>query len=307
MEDSTIKTLAFFEIFKRPLRIEEIWHYLYGTGGSRAGFEEAVNRLIGKKIVIESNGCFALTGEIMKRDQLKNLRKIQSDINDGFRKKVKKYHFIFRLCPFIKMVAVCNSPAFGAGDKNSDIDLFIVTKEGRIFTARTMVTLLTHLFGVRRHGNKVAGRFCLSFFINDKKLNLSGIKNKKDVYLDFWTASLKPVFGMDTYHDFCKENIWVKDFFTNWEPEKSLYTGINKGDRQYAVSRLIEKILQSRLGNLLESYLRHIHQKRHHAKLSKLGDNASVVVNDSMLKYHNWDRRKEFQEKWEKRISGFCK
>lgn len=112
---------------------------------------------------------------------------------------------------------------------------------------------------------------------------------------------------MDTYHNFCKENIWVKDFFTNWEPEKSLYAGINKGDRQYAVSRLIEKILQSRLGNLLESYLRHIHQKRHHAKLSKLGDNASVVVNDSMLKYHNWDRRKEFQEKWKKRISGFCK
>ena len=305
MEDSTIKTLAFFEIFKRPLRIEEIWHYLYGPGGSRAGFDEVVNRLIGKKIVIESNGCFALTGEIMKRDQLESLRTVQNDLNDGFRRKVKRYRFIFKLCPFVRMVAVCNSPALGAGDKKSDIDLFIVTKGGRIFTARTIVTLLTHLFGVRRHGNKVAGRFCLSFFISDKKLGISGIKNEEDVYLDFWTASLKPVFGMEAYNDFCKENSWVKDFFTNWKPEKTLYAGNKGGDRQYPVSRLIEKILQSHLGNWIEAYLRHIHQKRHYAKLPKLGNSASVVVNDSMLKYHNWDRRKEFQEKWEKRISGF--
>jgi predicted nucleotidyltransferase len=57
---------------------------------------------------------------------------------------------LFFLFPQIHMVALCNSRAMGEADENSDIDLFIITKKGNLWTARFLVTALTSLLGVRR-------------------------------------------------------------------------------------------------------------------------------------------------------------
>jgi predicted nucleotidyltransferase len=48
------------------------------------------------------------------------------------------------------MIALCNSRAMGKADKNSDIDLFVITKKENLWTARFIVTAITAILGVRR-------------------------------------------------------------------------------------------------------------------------------------------------------------
>jgi predicted nucleotidyltransferase len=57
---------------------------------------------------------------------------------------------LFQFFPQIQMVALCNSRAMGEADENSDIDLFIITKKGNLWTARFLVTFVTSFLGVRR-------------------------------------------------------------------------------------------------------------------------------------------------------------
>ena len=66
--------------------------------------------------------------------------------------------------PGLRMVAICNSLSMYASDADSDIDLFVVTEKNRLWFVRILMTIVFQILGVRRHGNHVAKRFCLSFF-----------------------------------------------------------------------------------------------------------------------------------------------
>ena len=85
-------------------------------------------------------------------------------------------------------MALCNSRAMGEADENSDIDLFIITKKGNLWTARCIVTVLSSLMGIRRrntHGlqkwgpdyiKRTKDKFCLSFFITEEHLDFDDIR-----------------------------------------------------------------------------------------------------------------------------------
>ena len=208
-------------------------------------------------------------------------------------KKVKRFTPLLKVVPFIRMVAVCNTLAFKCPEKDSDIDLFVIVKDGRIFTARTISTLLFHLLGIRRHSNKIAKRFCLSFYLSDRDMNLGDMMLKPyDVYMYYWMRTLKPVFGHEKYGQFCKSN--------NLE-------GIIKKDKWSflrIIGRIQEMILGGHVGEYLEKRLKKIHLKRHEKTKKSLTEEASVVVNSRMLKYHNKDKRKYINEEFMRRYNN---
>ena len=101
------------------------------------------------------------------------------------------------------MVAVCNSLSMYAADNESDIDLFIVTDSDSIWLVRALVTGIFQLLGVRRHGTYTVGRFCLSFFVTTQGMDLAKIAIERDIYLQVWGRSLKPIYSRGkTYEEF---------------------------------------------------------------------------------------------------------
>jgi hypothetical protein len=105
-------------------------------------------------------------------------------------KYIKKLAWI----PGLRMVAVVNSLSMYATDKDSDIDLFIVTSRGTLFFVRVMVTLTFWMHSVWRHGEDVAGNFCLSFFITEDAMDIHKVSIDDDIYLYFWCYYMKPIF-----------------------------------------------------------------------------------------------------------------
>ena len=64
---------------------------------------------------------------------------------------------IFRHIPFVEFVLVAGSMAMDTANDNSDVDIIVGARFGRIFTARLATALTLGLFGWRRkkpHGHK---------------------------------------------------------------------------------------------------------------------------------------------------------
>jgi predicted nucleotidyltransferase len=123
--------------------------------------------------------------------------------------------------PGIRLIALCNSRAMGKHSENSDIDLFIITRSGQLWTARFFVTLISSILGVRRqntHGltkwgpeyiKKTKDKFCLSFFITEDAMNLDAIRlQPDDPYLDRWIVTLIPLID--------KKNTLSNSSVTHW-------------------------------------------------------------------------------------------
>ncbi len=87
-----------------------------------------------------------------------------------------------------------NSVATGTATNKSDIDLLVVTEYRKVMQARFFLVLVAQLFGIRVHGNKVAGRFCLSFIVDSEHAELQQIMFSHDPLLTELLSTKKLVF-----------------------------------------------------------------------------------------------------------------
>jgi hypothetical protein len=213
-----------------------------------------------------------------------------------YQEKAKSYLPFLRYLPGIRGVALCNSIALGTAKKNSDIDIFIVSAKHKIWTARIFATLFFQILGVRRHGKKKAGRFCLSFFVSEDALSFQNIAlQPKDPYLAFWSASLLPVFGKKIFKTiaeknkkFIKRNAGIIPRF-----EKELPT-LQSGDSLFRTC--LEFIFRQWFEKIIKKTL----LKRTIQKKSMLPDSSGIIISENILKFHNRDKRKEFVPRKEK-------
>lgn len=208
--------------------------------------------------------------------------------------KVNKYIKYLKWIPSLRMVGVCNNLAFGDIDEKSDIDLFVIAKKGRLFTVRFLVTAILHVLGVRRYGNRVAGRFCLSFFVDDSNLDLKSIAIENDVYLAYWAKTMKPVIDDGASGEFLAANSWIKDYFedgTKFDVDKS-YLVAEKKPRSGEKS-----------SSFFEDYFKKRQLKSARRKYEDLEDKSGTIIGDHMLKFHDLDRRKEYGKVWGEKYS----
>lgn len=293
LEDSVYATLCFFDVFDHPLTLNEVNVYLLGK---TASVSETGLALMAHERIDYSKGYFFLEG----RKKLVERRLLRKDLNKWLWERATKYVPLLKAIPYIKMVGVCNNLALGTADKDSDIDLFIITKKNRIFTGRILSGLLYEILKIRRNNKVVAGQFCMSFYLNEAHLDLSKMQSGNDfgadIYLMYWILTLKPFFGIKTYNAFVTENLWIKKYFPNWNG----YLMENKRgfDFAHVGSKAQEIALNNFFGDFLESKLKKWHLERLNSRKESLSQRADVVVNDYLLKFHNVDRRAEFNARF---------
>jgi hypothetical protein len=216
--------------------------------------------------------------------------------------KSRKYVKILQIVPFVRMICVCNNLAFGLADEKSDIDLFVIAKTKRLFIVRTFITLILFFLGVRRRGNKIQSRFCLSFFVDDSALDLSKIAIANDIYLAYWIKSQVPFINDGVSLQFLKENEWAKKYFENENDFFIRSHEIMPIYRRYDFWRYVFEFLFSGFfGNLIESVLRKWQVKRALVKAKNVKDSSGIVVSEHMLKFHNIDGREYFRNLWIKK------
>ena len=226
-------------------------------------------------------------------------REVELDIEKEFYKKTEKYLKFIKWIPWIKMVWIGNSISMNSATKDSDIDLLIVTSQKSMWFVRILVTFIFQILGVRKNDKYHAGRFCLSFFCTIDWLDFWKFSLEKDPYLYFWILYFKPILDYNnTYDLFLKKNNDWADF---WE-----YKNIIENNKKYIKYKIKSPIIPFLKGderkfniiNYLDKILKKIFLPKTIKTYNKIWKPYWIIINENMLKFHNWDIRKEISEKF---------
>lgn len=289
LERAVLNTLIWFDLWQQPLTVFECWYWLWDDGGevpnqTLLDVWQALESLKKKNLVLEHTGFWQLADS----PPLNKERLMRTRWSIARRQRATKAAKIIDFLPWIKMVALVNTLATDSAKSDSDIDLLIIVKQGRLFLSRFLITSLIQVLGWRRHGQLINKRICLSFYLADDHLNIQDLSYQDDPYLVYWLASLQPLVDKNIFPKFILANSWAFKLLPNrLKVLDKNYT--NKGEP----SNTADEKLGNSLGNMLE-YLACRWQlsliKKH--KNSRLNDGTSaVVVTNSVLKFHESDQR----------------
>lgn len=182
-----------------------------------------------------------------------------------------------RIIPSVLLVGISGSLASGRANEKSDIDFFIVSRAGRIFTTRFFCKLILG-HRVRRNRDKnPAGKICLNYFLSENSLDFKPHNNY--VAQGYKNAIILFARG-DIVEQLIRANKWMtpKFNFTNLisHPERSAYRRRVEGSFQ-----LVEEF-----GNLLEIGLKslQIWKIKKDPKTQKYPN--KIIFSDTELRFH---------------------
>ena len=289
LKNRILETLRFFDLQDYPLTLLELQSFLLpekeGYVGQLdvqhelqgEGFAKPEDRITASNILkcldSELGGemkchrgfyCLRGRGEIVRQRLLNYLFGIFRE------RRIRRFGWGLKFIPFVRGVSLAGSQVMGQQKKESDIDLFIVTDNQRMWLARTLVTAYFQVLGLRRHGPKVANRFCLNHYVAGGKK----ISQHRNFYTALEYAKLRPLVYASGQAEFIKANQeWLGVFFPNWQPPKTEH------EKSSRIQSGLEKIFSGKFGEWLEQRLKAW-------QLPKIKTEKYILVEDDELSFH---------------------
>ena len=308
LEQSIVKTLAFFDVFNYPLTAEEIWKWLYcpGCGPEQIFSLAEIKETLDKSQWLQdkisrAEGFYALQG----REHTYLIRKHHNNLAERKFARAVRLVKVYRYLPFIKMIAVCNTLAYSNAGEESDIDFFIITEKNKIWVVRFFTIAVVFLLGLRPTEKKSRDTFCLSFFISEADLNIKKIMlHPHDVYSPYWVKQLIPIYDpVGVYQEFLQVNQWTSHYLPNAYPNQFVEEVKDTKWSKFISYLLAFIICPPLIGRKFNIWYRRFQSVIIDRNLKELVNvDTRVIVNDQMLKFHDNDRRELFYKKWKERL-----
>ena len=230
LDTAIIETLAYSDIFDYPLTADELHRFLV-MSAERRDVEQCAARV---KNISFKDGYFYLAG----RDEIVGLRKRREITSRKIYKRAMFYGRVLGVLPFVRMVALTGSLAMLNLSKNPDMDFMLVTKHGRVWTARAFAVVLGKI--ARLFGDTI----CPNLIVSERALAWP----LHDLYSARELCQMIPITGADFYLRLFSANPWVKSFFPNFCPKTPEFF------KNLVVWRLGEFPLQGSLGDKFETW-----------------------------------------------------
>ena len=219
------------------------------------------------------------------------LKKKLSSNTQNYENILNKYSFLYKQIPFIENIYVCNSLSFKSIKDNSDIDLFIITKENRIFLAKFFVWIFFKIF--KMYWTHKKWKFCIWFYISNVDLDLYPISIYPiDLYLSYWIAHLQPLYSekKENIDNIFMQNMWVKQIIPNFNGKHKKILKINITHDSWILKKFLEKIFWWTLLNNIIWYFWKKRMNKNKKSMWKRWKN--IIISDNILKFQAPDIRK---------------
>lgn len=202
---------------------------------------------------------------------------------------------LFRYVPFLDFALVAGSMAMGTAREDSDFDVIVGARSGRIFTVRFASVVLFQLFGWRRkrldHKGEARDKICLNHFVTPASYCL------QPPYGSYWRMlyeKLVPIVG--------DPNIIERFFAANriWAGHSCVYRSDPRHRYRKAwIVRLIERMFSNSLGDLFESFMKDMQMRRIRQSIASTistGYRPRIIANEIELEFHPDTKRIEIFE-----------
>lgn len=226
-------------------------------------------------------------------------RRWQDVLHDKKWKRFLKMSRLFAYLPFIDFALAAGSMALGNVHKDSDFDVIVGCRSGRIFTARFFSVLTFGAFHWRRkkinHRGQAADKICFNHFITEKSSRLSPPRN---IYWRELYRNLVPIFGRsDLLAAFYKANDWSGGPARFALRSKAGGPFLSREDQRHFsgtdsfIKKKAEMLLVGGFGDWVERILKNIQVKRVEKNLKFAGFQPRIKYDDEELEFHPDTRR----------------
>ncbi|PZM86454.1 MAG: hypothetical protein DLD55_05655 [candidate division SR1 bacterium] len=210
---------------------------------------------------------------------------------------LQKWSRLTRNFPFVQQIFLANSLSFNGLKADSDLDLFVITKKGRIRTARLMMSLMMLFFGIKRTANAERKRFCLSFFVDEEHSELEKLLlHEQDVYLPYWIAHLVPWYQEQRSEAVFQKNAWISRFLPHFQAQQMISLGVQVQTGKGGWKSFWELVLGGRIGTVVEKWIKRLWLPRMESLKKKNPElHQGILIEEGILKFH-YDQRQKYSD-----------
>ncbi|MCH8049137.1 hypothetical protein IH979_00255 [Patescibacteria group bacterium] len=279
------RTVAYFFYFEYPLTGFEIWKWQMKPVRIYS-LDEILQALASSSWLAEhlerQRGFFTMAGSNIENQIHERRRRFLNAVTK--QQKLRRVLWYLSRLPHIQGIALCNSIVFHHTRPESDIDLFVLTKPGRLWLTR-LFSVSPFILLQQRPGETKTDPVDLSFFVATDELGLEALKiDREDPYLSLWTRSIIPVYEREAgvFETFFSSNLWAAQDLPATRPSRRAFSQRHEIRLRFPSVPLSEKLAAR------------IQQRKFPNEIKQLANQDSrVVVTDRMLKFHKNDRRLE--------------
>lgn len=289
---SILKVLVYFDLFRYPLKGEEIYVFL-DQFLNREDFDKILDHLSKQQRVFQLDEFYSLQNDYSLAERRRKGNVLAADLL----KKASEISGLLYRFPYVRAVGISGSVSKNFADEDADIDYFIITKASRLWIARTLM----HLY---KKNPFLKGRhlhYCMNYYVDEADL----VIEEKNIYTATELFTLIPVAGNGSMKIFFETNSWVLPYFPNHNLPSVKKDVINA---EPWFKKLAEIFLNNKMGDWLDDYLlklttRRWKKKEAEGRLNTKGERMGLKTGKHCSKnnpahFHDW-----FMEKYERRIS----
>lgn len=237
--------MTYYDVMDMPLSAFEIWKHLISQATDRTTVVEPCT--LGEvwaqlapdmrsERLEEHDGFYHLRG----RAELV-ARRIQAEkISVEKLRRLRRLSRFLAWIPYLRMLGATGSVAMKNSARESDWDLFVVLRSGKIWSGRTLLTGLLHAVRKRRHGKKIRDRACLNYFVTEDNLEIG----TQDLFSSHEYRFFIPLLNFFLFRHFEAKNSWIRGYRPNFIPTTlpSLWT-LDNLSWQVKLQQRLERLL----------------------------------------------------------------
>ena len=192
-----VEALAYSDVYAWPLTAHEVHRFL-PVPAPRAEVMASLASARLSRVVAAVDGCWVLRG----REHVVAERRRREAASQRLWPAVERSARTLARIPWVRMVAVSGSLALNAAQPGDDVDLLIVTDEGRLWMSRALAITAGRLSRLT---------LCPNYMVTESALEFAD----RDIYTAHELAQLEPLFGARTYAELLERNRWYRELLPN--------------------------------------------------------------------------------------------
>lgn len=222
------------------------------------------------------------------RDELLHTRTRREALSRDLLEREHRVLSLVARMPFVRMVALSGSLAHLNAERSADLDLFVITCPGRVWSVTLTVLVMSRLLGWRE-------RMCLNYVISERAMAIE----PADLFSANQIIHLRPIVGHDVFERFVSANPFVRTFYPNFDPVNERPAKGSAHKQVPSPKPLIERFLSRGAGRVLESAARAIYGRHLNRRASTWQSIDQVRLEAECLKLHTSSHRASTLERFD--------
>ncbi len=188
--------------------------------------------------------------------------------------------------PFVRMVALSGSLAHLNAERSADLDLFVITSPGRVWSVTLSLLVIARLLGWRR-------QLCLNYVISERAMAIE----PADLFSANQIIHLRPITGHDVFARFVEANPFVHACYPNFAADE------RGPSRSTGLTSLIEPLLSLGVAQVCERVARAVYRRHLLKQSSAWVSRDQVRLEPECLKLHTTSHRAATLERYEATVA----